>query len=47
MKVDVEVWWNYIDKRKSRLAEENLPHCHFVQHISHVDSPGNEPGPPR
>jgi len=37
MKVGVEVWWDYIVKRKLKHAEENLSHCHFVQHKSHVD----------
>jgi hypothetical protein len=38
--------WQYdIDKCKVKYAEKNLTHCHFVHNKSHVDWPGNKPGP--
>jgi hypothetical protein len=29
------------------IREKNLSQCHFVHHISYIDRPGIEPGPPR
>jgi hypothetical protein len=39
--------WNKIDREKPKYSKKNLYQCHFVQHESHNDRPGIEPGPPR
>jgi hypothetical protein len=39
--------WNDIDRGKPKNSEKNLSQCHFVNHKSHTDWPGREPGPPR
>jgi hypothetical protein len=43
----MEHLWNEIDRRKPKYSGKNLSQCHFVNHKSHMDSPGIEPGPPR
>jgi hypothetical protein len=39
--------WNEICRGKPKNSGKNLSQCHFVQHKSHMDSAGIEPGPLR
>jgi hypothetical protein len=41
MRMTIEHWWNDTDRRKPKFSEQNLSHCHFVQHKSNMDSPRN------
>jgi hypothetical protein len=45
MRVNMEQWWNYIDRGKPKDSEKNLSQCHFVHQKSHFYWPGCEPGP--
>jgi len=42
----VEHWWNGSDRGKLKYWERNLSQWHFVQHKSHIDWLGIEPGSP-
>jgi hypothetical protein len=42
----VEPLWNDTETGKPTNSEQNLSQSHFVQHKSHSDWPGREPGPP-
>jgi hypothetical protein len=37
---------NYIDRGNLKNLDKILSQFHFVHHISHMDWPGLEPGPP-
>jgi hypothetical protein len=39
--------WNETDRGNPKYSEKNLSQCHFVDHKSHMDRPGIEPGPPQ
>jgi len=39
--------WNVTDRGKEKNSEKTLSQCQYVHHISHIDWPGGEPGPPR
>jgi hypothetical protein len=43
MKMSMERWWNYIDKGKLVLGK-NLYQCNFINHKSHMNWSGIEPG---
>jgi hypothetical protein len=45
--VNTEQRWNDIDRGKPRDSEKNLSQCHFVNHKSHMNCSGREPGPPQ
>jgi len=36
----MECWWNDIDRKKPKYLENNLSHCHSVDHNFHTDWPG-------
>jgi hypothetical protein len=36
-----------IGRENIKYFEENMPQSHFVNHESHVDCPGIDPGSPR
>jgi hypothetical protein len=45
MNVEQSVEWEFTEE--TEVLGENLPHCHFVQHKSHMTWPRLEPAPPR
>ena len=38
----MERWWNDTDGEKPKYLENNLSHCHSVDHNFHTDWPGIE-----
>jgi len=42
MKMSMKHWWNDIKRGKPK--SQDLPHCHFIHHKSHVDCPVIQPG---
>jgi hypothetical protein len=45
--MNMEPWWNDIDREKPKELERNLYKYHFARHKSHMDWPGRELGLPR
>jgi hypothetical protein len=41
----MEHWWNDTDRGWWKYSEKHVLQCQSSQHISHMDWPGNEPGP--
>jgi hypothetical protein len=39
-----EPWWNWYWQRRPKNLERNLSQCHSLQHKSHIDWLGHEPG---
>jgi hypothetical protein len=35
--MNMEQWWNDIDKEKLKDSEKNVSQCHFVHHKSHME----------
>jgi hypothetical protein len=44
---NMEQRWNNTDRGTPTSLVKNLPHCSFICHKSHIDSPGSESEPPR
>jgi hypothetical protein len=42
----MEHWCNDIDREKLTYEKKDLSQCHFSHHITDVDFPEIEPGPP-
>jgi hypothetical protein len=38
--VNMEQWWDDTDRKKPKDVETNLPQCHSVHHMFHMDWPG-------
>jgi hypothetical protein len=36
--LNIEQWWNDIDRDKLKDSEKNLSQCHFVHHKYHLDA---------
>jgi hypothetical protein len=45
MKISMQYWWIDGDG-KPNYREQHLSQYNFVHHISQIDHPGIEPGPP-
>jgi hypothetical protein len=43
--MNMEHWYNDVDRGNRKYWETNLYHCHTVHHTCHINWPGIEPEP--